>query len=381
MKKVLIIHNKYQNIGGEDIAVEEEIEILKKFYEVDILIFKNDLKNIVSMGIGFFFSTNYRSNKLLKNKIENFLPDVAYVHNTWFKANLGIFKILQKNSIKTIIKFHNFRYHCTKSHLSNSHIEYGKTCRGCGFKKDKRNFYNKYFNDSYLKSIFVNIYGRKYLRIIKKPIIHGIVLTKFHQNFMFKNDYKKTSVSTIPNFINAKLNRKNSDEKYIIYAGRVSREKGVEQLIEAFLDSELNDFAIKIVGDGPILNNLKKKYINKRVQFLGELENKIVLELISSARAVVTCTKLFEGQPTLLCEASSMGVPSIFPDSGGIKEFFPDKYDLMFQQDDYQKLIDNLNKLNNRDFANAEGDKCKDFYKINFSEEIYLEKMSNLING
>lgn len=381
MKKVLIIHNKYQNIGGEDIAVEEEIEILKKFYEVDILIFKNDLKNIVSMGIGFFFSTNYRSNKLLKNKIENFLPDVAYVHNTWFKANLGIFKILQKNSIKTIIKFHNFRYHCTKSHLSNSHIEFGKTCRGCGFKKDKRNFYNKYFNDSYLKSIFVNIYGRKYLRIIKKPIIHGIVLTKFHQNFMIKNDYKKTSVSTIPNFINAKLNRKNSDEKYIIYAGRVSREKGVEQLIEAFLDSELKDFAIKIVGDGPILNNLKKKYINKRVQFLGELENKIVLELISSARAVVTCTKLFEGQPTLLCEASSMGVPSIFPDSGGIKEFFPDKYDLMFQQDDYQKLIDNLNKLNNRDFANAEGDKCKDFYKINFSEEIYLEKMSNLING
>lgn len=381
MKKVLIIHNKYQNIGGEDIAVDEEIEILKKFYEVDTLIFKNDLKNIFSMGIGFFFSTNYRSNKLLKDKIENFLPDIAYVHNTWFKANLGIFKILQKNSIKTIIKFHNFRYHCTKSHLSNSHIEFGQTCSGCGFKKDKKNFYNKYFEDSYIKSIFVNIYGRKYLRIIKKPIIHGIVLTKFHQNFLIKNNYKKTNVSTIPNFINAKVNRNNSDEKYIIYAGRVSREKGVEQLIDAFLDSKLNDFVIKIVGDGPILNKLKKKYIDKRVQFLGELENKIVLELISSARAVVTCTKLFEGQPTLLCEASSMGVPSIFPDSGGIKEFFPEKYDLMFQQDDYQNLTNNLNKLKNRDFAIAEGDKCKDFYKMNFSEEIYLQKMSNLING
>lgn len=380
MKKVLIIHNKYQNIGGEDIAVDEEIEILKKNYEVDTLIFKNDLKNILSIGIGFFFSTNYRSNKLLKDKIENFLPDIAYVHNTWFKANLGIFKILQKNRIKTIIKFHNFRYHCTKSHLSNSHIVFGQTCSGCGFKKDKRNFYNKYFEDSYLKSIFVNIYGRKYLRIIKKPINHAIVLTKFHQNFMIKNNYKKTNVSIIPNFINTKLNRKNSDEKYIIYAGRVSREKGVEQLIDAFLDSELNDFAIKIVGDGPIINKLKKKYIDKRVQFLGELENKIVLELISSARAVVTCTKLFEGQPTLLCEASSMGVPSIFPDSGGIKEFFPNNYDLIFQQYDYQNLTNNLNKLNNRDFANAVGDKCKDFYKMNFSEEIYLDKMSSLIN-
>ena len=234
MKKVLIIHNKYQNIGGEDIAVDEEIEILQKFYEVDTLIFENNLKNILSLGIGFFFSTNYRSNKLLKDKIENFLPDIAYVHNTWFKANLGIFKILQKNSIKTIVKFHNFRYHCTKSHLSNSHIEYGQICSGCGFEKNKRNFYNKYFDDSYLKSIFVNIYGRKYLRIIKKPIIHAIVLTKFHKKFMIKNNYKNSNLSTIPNFINAKLNRKDSEEKYIIYAGRVSKEKGVEQLIDAF---------------------------------------------------------------------------------------------------------------------------------------------------
>lgn len=381
MKKVLIIHNKYQNIGGEDIAVDEEIEILQKFYEVDTLIFENNLKNILSLGIGFFFSTNYRSNKLLKDKIENFLPDIAYVHNTWFKANLGIFKILQKNSIKTIVKFHNFRYHCTKSHLSNSHIEYGQICSGCGFEKNKRNFYNKYFDDSYLKSIFVNIYGRKYLQIIKKPIIHAIVLTKFHKKFMIKNNYKNTNLSTIPNFINAKLNRKDSEEKYIIYAGRVSKEKGVEQLIEAFLDSELKDFALKIVGDGPTLNNLKKKYINKRVQFLGELDNKIVLDLISSARAVVTCTKLFEGQPTLLCEASSMGVPSIFPDSGGIKEFFPDTYDLTFKQGDYQKLTSKLNKLNDLDFAYAEGDKCNNFYKKNFSEEVYLEKMKNLING
>ena len=76
-----------------------------------------------------------------------------------------------------------------------------------------------------------------------------------------------------------------------------------------------------------------------------------------------------------------MGVPSIFPDSGGIKEFFPDTYDLIFKQGDYQKLTSKLNKLNDLDFAYAEGDKCNNFYKKNFSEEVYLEKMKNLING
>ena len=39
MKKILIVHNKYQNIGGEDIAVENEIEILQKYYKVEVLYF------------------------------------------------------------------------------------------------------------------------------------------------------------------------------------------------------------------------------------------------------------------------------------------------------------------------------------------------------
>ena len=33
-----------------------------------------------------------------------------------------------------------------------------------------------------------------------------------------------------------------SKDNYIIYAGRISREKGVEDLIEAFLESSLDDF-------------------------------------------------------------------------------------------------------------------------------------------
>ena len=30
MKKILVVHNKYQQLGGEDIAVENEIQFLKK---------------------------------------------------------------------------------------------------------------------------------------------------------------------------------------------------------------------------------------------------------------------------------------------------------------------------------------------------------------
>ena len=55
------------------------------------------------------FSNNKNSNLILRNKIKEFNPEFVYIHNTWFKASLGIFKILSKKKIKTIIKLHNFR--------------------------------------------------------------------------------------------------------------------------------------------------------------------------------------------------------------------------------------------------------------------------------
>ena len=36
------------------------------------------------------------------------------------------------------------------------------------------------------------------------------------------------------------------------------------------------------------------------------------MDLINESRAVVSGTHLYEGQPTLFCEASSSGIPSIF---------------------------------------------------------------------
>ena len=46
MKKILIVHNKYRFKGGEDIAVENEIKLLKLKYEIRLLSFQNDSKFI-----------------------------------------------------------------------------------------------------------------------------------------------------------------------------------------------------------------------------------------------------------------------------------------------------------------------------------------------
>ena len=67
MKKILIIHNQYKEIGGEDIAVKREIELLKNYYNIEELIFDNKKTGILKTIFIFFKNSNHSANiQLLK---------------------------------------------------------------------------------------------------------------------------------------------------------------------------------------------------------------------------------------------------------------------------------------------------------------------------
>jgi hypothetical protein len=123
MKKILIIHTKYKNRGGEDIAVENEINFLKRHYKVEVLYFTNKTTNILEQAVSLMFNKNKRNQKLLTDSLSDFDPDLVYINNTWFNASLDIFKTLKSNNKKIVIKLHNFRYNCTKSFFPSDHLQ------------------------------------------------------------------------------------------------------------------------------------------------------------------------------------------------------------------------------------------------------------------
>jgi len=355
MKKILVIHNKYKLVGGEDIAVDNEILFLKRFYEVETLFFENKTSNLLLQFFYFLINKNLESKKILREKINSFSPDVVYVHNTWFKASISIFKLLKELDVKTIIKIHNFRYSCTRYYLEKNHLDGELSCKACGLKKSK-NFINKYFDDSFIKSLIVVRYGKKYFNIIKDFNFKLLVLTNFHKNYLLKLGFNEENIEVLRNHIEiTNEKRVPNTANYLVYAGRISEEKGLEELINSFLESNLVNTKLKIVGEGPKSKNLIDKYgLNKNIEFIGKLENKKVLDLIRGSLAVVTGTKLFEGQPTILCEASMLSVPSIFPDSGGIKEFYPKSTRLSFESNNFKQLTEKINLLSNEKIVSEE---------------------------
>ncbi len=380
MKKILLIHNRYQNIGGEDIAVNNELKMLNNHYVVETIYFDNNVMNPIFQILSFLRNRNTESEKILRNKIDSFNPDIVYIHNTWFKASLGIFKVLKNYNVKVALKLHNFRYFCTKSFLIKRHISPNNVCSACGLDRNKYKFFNKYFEDSYIKSIIVNHYGKSYFKLLKNFDMEIFVLTNFHKNFLEKLTNNK-NIHLFPNYLDINSNEAAEKKNYIVYSGRISKEKGLEELIDSFLNSELSNLSLKILGNGPLLNYLKNKYPQSNVEFLGEVDNTQSLEIIKNSTAVVTATKLYEGQPTLLCEASLMSVPSIFPKTGGIEEFFPKNYELSFEQFNYDDLLKKLNLLKDQQFLKTIGEKNNKFVSNVLSKENLLNTFEEVIHG
>jgi len=373
-KKILIIHTKYANIGGEDIAVKNESNILSERYDVKVLYFENKITNFIMQFFYFVINNNLQSKNKLIYEINKFKPDIVYIHNTWFKASVGIFTYLKKMNIPTIIKIHNFRFFCTRTFFSSRHIKKNQTCKACGYQNDSMRLFNKYFKDSYLKSFFAIIHGKKLNKILNDPFFKVVVLTKFQKNFM-KNIFDRNENifvfrNIIQNFQKASKVQKNN--KSLIYAGRISKEKGVEDLIKSFLKYSDKSFKLLIAGEGPSKEYLQNTYQGERIIFLGQLTNDDVIKLIRKSSCLITFTRLYEGQPTIANEASINGIPTLFANNGGIHEFFPQNYPLKFDHNsetqiqtvfDYLKEEEKLSLIGkqNKEFINKLLDKDKWF--------------------
>jgi glycosyltransferase involved in cell wall biosynthesis len=128
------------------------------------------------------------------------------------------------------------------------------------------------------------------------------------------------------------FNPRHRDEKFFepqgiagktifLYTGRVSKEKYLETVIDAFLlDEDLKQrAALAIVGDGPYLDVLKKRVSHPSIVFPGFTKGKALARAYASADIFVfPSTTDTYGNSVL--EAQASGLPSLVSDEGGPKE-------------------------------------------------------------
>ena len=368
--KILFIHNKYKQYGGEDVAAELESTVLKeKGNEVEILFFENKIKQNFFSRIGMSLRSiyNFTSARKVSKVIGRFKPDIIHIHNLFFVASPAILYASARHKIPIILTLHNYRLICSNALL----LRDNKICELCIHKKFPLSGirYKCYRNSTAATAVVTAITAiHKFIGTWKNKVTTYIVSNEFSKSRLIDSSLKLPESKMIvkPNFVTDPGEGNKHREDFFLFAGRISSEKGVHILLEAF--AQLPFQKIIIIGDGPEKEDLQNKYsAYSNIYFAGKKSRNEVLETMKRCKAFICTSIWYEFTPFTNFEAFATGTPVIASRVGSMINSITDGYDgLHFNVGDADDLRQKV-KLFLQQTENS-----SDYYKN--ARQTYLEK-------
>src|SRR3989344_210826 len=271
----------------------------------------------------FIYTSLYISWFVFKNK-----PDIIHIHsNEFIPSGVLAGKLNKKPSVVT------FRDYQALCNLGFCLWEKDKTCKNLGeyLRKDFNFFYQNYIYDkSPFKYFFLQmaaVHGwvmQKIVYFFAKQISTKVAVSQKVAKIFTANGLDHLRVINNPVIMSAKLSERTSTE--IIYIGRLSKGKGVDMLLDAFLQicGKLRNVKLKIIGSGVLAKELERKIkeagLGSRIILTGQLNHDQVLEQIKKAALVVTPSIWPEPLPRSAIESLLSGIPVVATKRGGITE-------------------------------------------------------------
>jgi glycosyltransferase involved in cell wall biosynthesis len=190
-----------------------------------------------------------------------------------------------------------------------------------------------------------------------------------------------TRLRWIPNFVDAStIEAKRAPGGGVVYAGRLSEEKGVETLVRAAPEI---DARIDVVGDGPDragLQDLAERLGAPNVSFHGHVSRDAVHELVRSAAVAVMPSRGYENAPMGILEAFACGVPVVGTAHGGIPELIDPGVDGdLVAPGDEAALARSLNRFTaDPEGSFVQGEAARRKVEAAFSPEEHLERLDGV---
>jgi len=274
-------------------------------------------QKLVTMGrILYSIEAKTKIEKLIKeNK-----PDIVHLNNFAHQISSSILYVFKKYNIPTVMTMRDYKLVCA----SYSMLADNKVCEACEGSRYYNVFLKKCFKNSRLKSLIGTIEMYLHHKILH---IYDIIDVFISPSMFLRNKLKemgfKKDIVYLPNFVNVEdfIPSYGFNERSIVYFGRLSKEKGLNVLIDAVKD--LKDITLKIIGDGPIRYDLEektKKECIKNVHFLGHRTGMELKEEIHKSMFAITPSEWYENNPRSVLEAFALGKPVIGANIGGIPE-------------------------------------------------------------
>jgi glycosyltransferase involved in cell wall biosynthesis len=143
-----------------------------------------------------------------------------------------------------------------------------------------------------------------------------------------------------PNFVLHDPGIRSGQGGYALFIGRLSPEKGLNTLIDAW--HPLGSIPLKIIGGGMLEDAIRTRILSLElgnVEMLGELPHTQVLALLQEARFLVFPSECYETFGMSIIEAFACGVPVIASRLGAMEELVAEnRTGLLFRPGDAADL-------------------------------------------
>jgi glycosyltransferase involved in cell wall biosynthesis len=151
----------------------------------------------------------------------------------------------------------------------------------------------------------------------QRDVHRFIVLTKFARAKFIEGGLPQEKIVIKPNFVGQRPVTNQGKRRGALFVGRLSKEKGVLNLVDAW--KSLPDIPLAIVGDGPARERLEA-VAPSHIRFLGWRNPDEVRDLMAGAQALLMPSLWYEGFPMTLLEAFSAGLPVLASRLGALAE-------------------------------------------------------------
>ena len=373
--RVLVVHNRYRQPGGEDQVVRSETALLRDAgHEVVCHEADNPRDPGATLMALLRSPWNTSSARRLASFVKDRSFDVAHVHNTWFALSPSILHALRERAIPVVVTLHNYRLVCVNAMLYRD----GGPCEDCVGKLPWRGVHHRCYNDSIVASgmAAATVAANRGRGTWNRDVDAAIALTEFARRRLIQGGVPAERLVVKPPHVADPGPRRQppSASHTVIYVGRLSEGKGVSVLLDAWSEAAPPGLNLVIVGEGPLRESIERRAA-AGVHLLPWQAPNDVQALMLGARALVFPSQWYETFGLSAVEGLAAGLPVLAPDDTAVGEVVSGGGPPLVPRGDAEHWSAALQKLCDDASVDAWGARSRARYEQHFTPSRSLERL------
>jgi glycosyltransferase involved in cell wall biosynthesis len=321
----------------------------------------------------------------IRNMIADFRPDVAHVRNIYHHLSPSILWELKAQGVPVLYHMNDFKPLCPSYNMVSSSGDACERCKGGQFHNAVR---ERCYAGGTAASVVLaaEAYVHRWLSTYEKCVDVIMVPSHFVKQKLLENGWTRSRIEVLPHFQSLpSMQRPHPGAgAHILYFGRLSREKGVADLLHAM--HSLRHIRLVIAGEGPECSELEaiaQRLELKNVHFTGQVEGADLERLIADSQFTVFPSHAYETLGKSILESYAQGRAVVASDLGSRRELVEEgKTGLLYRVKDVGQLAAAITILQQRpELSRQMGEAGRALVQERHSQSKHLQKLEELYDG